>query len=268
MADLTLDDYLSFSLRLRRGLVYYDGNEQKLDTVINSVSELRDELTIMRDWTCLANELRRGERKPHRTKRIIEYAKAAFDENSKKYSKEQRKPFKDLQQASLLTNVLVAAAVETKNIAGFSETMVKYILNHGDDFIQRRKLVPYFQYPPFCRALWPNQNKEASAKCWGQQMTDFENACSTKALVESKGKKRKDRFNDVTTEPQTVEGSVVANEVTTEPQTVESSVVPDRMYNIEPFLELRVLIDVKNRHGYKFRAKQISIGFNLTTLQN
>ncbi|KAG4282272.1 hypothetical protein FPRO04_13316 [Fusarium proliferatum] len=206
MTELSLDDYVGFLSRLRLGLEYYDGDEQEINGLIETASEFQDELEIIRDWTCLANEFRRGERKSHRTKRLNEYVKAMIKEQSRPEG--ERKPFAELGKGSIFMNLLVATASETQKITRFSETSVKYIINHYSTFIQRRKLGPYFIYLPYCQVLCSyHEEYTIGGK---ENMSEFETACAKTATAMSQRKKRKRESNDTTTEPRTAEISVVA----------------------------------------------------------
>jgi hypothetical protein len=166
MADLSLEDFTGTIARLRNRLPYYDGKEQDLNDLIIATSELVDELKIIRDWTCLANEFRRDERSTCRTRRLGEYAKVMIKENNR--PEEERKPFADLRHSSISTNLLVATASETRRIIGFSGPLVKYIIKHGDKFIQARQLCSYFIYVPYCQVLCSDEKISASIEIWGK----------------------------------------------------------------------------------------------------
>ncbi|SPJ87181.1 uncharacterized protein FTOL_12195 [Fusarium torulosum] len=206
---LSFKDFAGALNRLRNGLKYYNGGEeQDLDDLINTVSELGDELMIMRDWTCLANEFRKGEHKAHRTKRLNEYAKVMIKENNR--PQEERKPFAKLRNASILTNILVATASESKRIKELSETLVKYIINEGDTFIQARQLGPYFVYLPYCQILCLNEKHSERIEIWGEEkLSKFKTQCVETGAMDKKTKKRKYESDDATTELQMAGGSVV-----------------------------------------------------------
>ncbi|KAF4469738.1 hypothetical protein FALBO_3359 [Fusarium albosuccineum] len=200
MADLSLDDFVKFSFRMRKVLPYYNGDEQELNHVIDAMSDLLGELTILRDWICIADEWRQEYHKS-RTKRLEEYLTVMFGEKNKMLSEEQKSIFERLKKASLYTNLLTATAVEMKTVKGLSPNLVKYICDGGDKFIERRKLKPYFIHLPFHKSL--SKMRDKAALHWGEDMSGFNDACGEKALSQMNDKKRKLAPTD--NEPQSAE---------------------------------------------------------------
>ncbi|KAH7186450.1 hypothetical protein DER44DRAFT_190546 [Fusarium oxysporum] len=167
MAELSIHDYVNFSFRLRKRLPYYNGDEHELDLAVESITELLDELKILRDWTCMANELRRGEHKAHRVKRLDEYLQAMFGGKHAKLTEEQKKRFYNLQEAGLITNILTATAIDTRAVKNLSPASIKYICDQGQKFIDRRALAPHLCYFSFYDSLSTmRQAPILSMSCW------------------------------------------------------------------------------------------------------
>lgn len=206
MAELSIHDYVNFSFRLRKRLPYYNGDEHELDLAVESITELLDELKILRDWTCMANELRRGEHKAHRVKRLDEYLQAMFGGKHAKLTEEQKKRFYNLQEAGLITNILTATAIDTRAVKNLSPASIKYICDQGQKFIDRRALAPHLCYFSFYDSLSTmRQAPILSMSCWERELEDFEKSCALNALSQKRGKKRKKPPTTTTTEPQPIE---------------------------------------------------------------